>query len=593
MPVFIELKTSKDVASTIALFNATNEYIIIDLETTGLNPHTDKILDIVICGDNSDYVYTFKPEHIAELHDLELPFVAHNFRFDLNFLNRYEVNLKLLHDTMLLDHLLEENVSHSLEDIVQRRYKDDYKTAFWAKYKNYSDASPDDALTYSCKDVWYTSRAYRDILSDLASAGIPDSLLEHTRRLALTLYNTELAGIKLDLPYLEAIGHTLSTRITALKVQMRQAVDLECTILENNAYEEILDAYKTERGRANAKPLEPFNWDSSAQLPKLLYGQLSLPVQVNNKRRPTCDDDALAKIERLHPVLPLLREYRGHKKIYGSFIEGSLEKMYKGRIYPSFNVNGTVTGRISSSSPNMQQLPTEGGVRGIYIPDEGYRFISCDYSQLEVVIAAHYSKDKSLFKIIFEGASQHDITANGLGIPRSTAKTVNFALQYGAGARKLQQILSCSPKEAEEALQKYWETYSGLRDFVKECHTKVDKSEDLVNIMGRRRRLRIPEGAGHWEIEALKRQAPSSLIQGGGGDLTSMSLYLVDAKLRKEGIGKAMFSIHDEVLIQVKEESCEEGAFLLKSIMETTGQAYLSVPLKAEVTKPTIRWEKG
>lgn len=592
---FTELTTEQEVLALIEFHNTESEYVVIDIETTGLNPFTDSITDIVLSGYSTDEAVIFSSLHTLCLKSLRKPVVAHNFKFDFNFLSRNGVELRFdsLHaDTLLLDHLLDENQEHSLDAIVQRRYADNYKDLFWNEFKNFTDAPKERQTEYACKDVIYTAKIYRDLTSDLKRDCIPDSLIQHVHQLAFALYRTELEGIKLDLDYLNKMSGVISHRTKIIHEDMRREADLACSILEAKEYEKELSLRKTDKGKTSVKwPI--FNFDSSKQLSALLYDQLKLPTQYSKTRSVTVDDAALEKLEPKHRIISLIREYRGLQKVFTAFIEGSLSKMQGGRIYPHFNVNGTVTGRISSSSPNMQQLPTHGGVRGIYIPSEGRRFISCDYSQLEVTLAAHFSRDANLFKIVYEGASQHDITASGLGIPRNQAKTINFAMQYGAGTKKIQAILNCSEKAAKEALDKYWETYSGLAGFIKECHSKVDSGIPLINPFGRKRRFPT-KFKDHWAKERAKRQAANSLIQGTGADITNMAFWLVNNSLLHQGLGKALFPIHDEILIEVKEEETERSATILASKMVAVGKYIrLSVPLSVQCSKPMLRWEKS
>jgi DNA polymerase-1 len=291
----------------------------------------------------------------------------------------------------------------------------------------------------------------------------------------------------------------------------------------------------------------------------------------------------------------MIQEYRGYQKTYTAFIEGTLERMRDGRIYPRFNVNGTVTGRISSSDPNMQQLPAKGEwakVRGIYIPDTGNRLITCDYGMLEVVIAAHFSQDPNLLKIIYEGASKHDITAQALGISRSLAKTLNFAMQYQCSPRKVRQIVGCSERESEHIWNKYWETYAGEKRIVDECKQKVDRGEAIVNPFGRRRRFPARFDS-QWRREAAYRQAYSSLIQGTGADCTHWAFYSVGERLVQKRVGVGLFEVHDEIVIQSAINSCAEAADVLKSTMLEAGKvANLTVPLTVDCSEPLVRWEK-
>jgi DNA polymerase-1 len=610
-----KLHTIEAVEALIEHHNSHSKYVVLDLETSGLSPHSDRILLIGLTGYTDDSAVLFDGSFSSPLIRLKKPIVAHNFKFDFHFLYRVGVDLRRagLHgDSMLLDHLLDENAEHGLDAIIQRRYGAKYKDEFWSKYKTYEEAPEEEQLAYAGADILYTRRAYEDICTDLREARIPESLLSHVHRLALTLYNTEIQGVKIDLPYIEKLGETLKTNIAKVYDEMRALVDTECTLIETEAFETLLDSYKTDRGRQNAK-FKEFNFSSTKQLDTLIYDVLELPEQKNLKGKRTCDDDALRKLEYQHPFIPKLRQYRGDQKVYTSFIEGSLEKMRGGRIYPTFNVNGTVTGRISSSNPNMQQLPNSGGVRGIYIPEDGYVFISADFQQLEVSLAAHFSRDKNLLAVVNEGASLHDITAKGLGIDRSLAKTINFALQYGAGVQKVQAVLKVSEKEAQHALDKYWETYSGLKGFISKCHKEVEEGRPLVNPFGRKRRFKtidqLKEEHGNkgftdrktgnyvywWKVamQRQQRQAPNALIQGCGSDCTSRALYQTYEQLGALGMVRLAFSVHDEILLEVlnNEEACTTASHVLKSNMEQVGvDIGLTVNLKAELTAPAERW---
>ncbi len=586
------LRTEQQVEDLISRLVAEQIPVVLDLETTGLNPHTDKIVDIALMQLGGEVVSFIAPNLTTSLSKLKVPLIGQNFKFDLNMLYRAGVDLRQYWhgDTMLNDHLLDENQEHGLGAQVQRRYQDNYKEVFWGKYENYTDAPVDVRLAYNATDVWYTGKIFLDQEKEFKEGKYPPSLLEHVIRLARLLLTTEINGVKLDLDYLQKIGNELLLKIKNAREEMRYGVENQITQIELELWEGELDKRKTPAGKAKV-PKPDFNWNSHTQLQKLLYHKLKIPTQFNKKRKPTIDDEALERIQTHHPIIPMLREYRGNQKVYSSFIEATLEQMVGGRIYPSFNVNGTVTGRLSSSRPNLQQLPTEGGVRGIYVPDPGYKFISLDFNQLEVVIAAHFSQDEKLLAVVLEGASQHDITARALGIERPLAKIINFAVLYGAGVSKIKDTLRCTQEQAESQLKVYWETYKGLAAWVKTCHDKVERGEYLETLYGRRRHFPTTF-FDKWELERAKRQAANSVIQGTGADITSEAAYLVDAALRKAGIGNVVFTIHDELLIQAKNNTCQEASNMTKMIMEGVGSKMLSVPLKAEAGEPSERWVK-
>lgn len=595
---FREAENKDYVESLIRWHNENSPYVTIDTETTGLNPHVDTLTAIIITDRSPNSAVLFSPTFVDCLKQLKRPVVAHNFKFDFNMLYRAGVDLRacggLQHDTMLLHHLLDENASHALDAIVQERYGDNYKAVFWSTFKAFDEAPKDRQLEYACKDVIYTDLLYRDLSAELRDSEIPDSLKDHVRRLALSLYDTELRGLKVDIDYLTAIGAELKPKIAEFQRKMHDSVAGYCKSVELDLYAEALAERKTEAGKARvSKPV--FNFDSNKQLCGLLYDKLKLPVKLNKNRNRTVDDAALEENASKHPLVPLIQEYRTYQKAYTAFIEGTFERMHEGRIYPSFNINGTVTGRISSSNPNMQQLPAKGEwakIRGLYVPDPGNKLVTCDYSQLEVVVAAHFSQDKNLLKIIHEGASKHDITAEGLGIPRHIAKTLNFAMQYQCSPRKVAFIVGCSPGEAERIHSRYWELYSGEKAVIDECKRKVDRGEPIINPFGRRRRF-PSRFESRWEREAAYRQAYSSLIQGTGSDICHTAFYTADNLLQVKMIGRALFEIHDEIVIEVDENACEIAQDVLKSTMVGVGNSIaLTVPLTVDCSEPLERWVK-
>jgi DNA polymerase-1 len=592
------------VTALIDRLNITQDFVVLDLETTGLSRFKDKIEYVVLSTDLSidggGGAAMFPAGFADELLNLTCPLVLHNFKFDFLFLLMAGVDMRSLgvpvFDTMLMHHLLDESASHSLDDIVQESYKDPYKSTFWSKNDAFHTAPFNEQLEYACKDVIYTGQIFLDFTARLDMSAIPGPLVEHVHNLALALYDTEARGIALDMDYMLNLGVDLKGKADEYLHNMNTLCKEAIWDVETEMWQEELDKRKTPKGKAGvSRPV--FNWNSGSQLQRLIYGRLGVEPfikksKTTKEKRPVLDDEALTAIKDCHPVVSELHEYRGVQKVYTSFIEGVLEKAHDGRIYPSFNVNGTTTGRISASGPNIQQMPRDGDIRGMFIPDAGHRIITCDYGMLEVVIAAHYSHDKNLLKIIYEGASKHDITAAALGIDRQTAKTVNFGCQYGAGPDKLAQVLGTSRKGGQEAYDRYWKTYEGERRVIESVNRSVDRGEAIVSIFGRHRRFPQTFDA-RWKKEAAYRQAYSSLVQGTGADCCNTAFYQVHDYLERRGIGTTMFPVHDEIVIQAKEDFVDEATEVLQNIMIGVGeQVGLTVPLTVDVSEPLERWQK-
>jgi DNA polymerase-1 len=383
-------------------------------------------------------------------------------------------------------------------------------------------------------------------------------------------------------------GIELKTRIDSLVPQMLKMVETEVELLRSEEWIKAINRLKTDAGKARVKKPE-FSFDSAKQVMNLLYKQLELPEQTNPKtKKPSVDYDSLKTIEDLHPIVSKLLEYRETQKVYGTYIEGTIERMVDGRIYPSFNTSGTVTGRISHSNPNMGNMPSGGGIRGLFVPDPGTVFISADFSQLEVRISAHFTRDENLLRIINDGVSLHDITANSLGILRGLAKTLNFGMQFGCSAYKVANVLGVSLQEGQKAYAKYWETYSGQKAKMDECARFVDTGVPIINPFGRRRRFEVKKRPA-WDT--AYRQSFNALIQGTGSDCTSWAFYTTDQEFRSKGWGRGIMTLHDEALMMVKKEYAEQAKDRLVEIMEQAGAvAGLTVKLKAEPCIMNDRW---
>lgn len=589
-----------NIEELIEWHNQNSSYVVLDTETTGLNVHADRIVHIQMSGVEPHSAVMFDAEHAHLLLKLKVRQVGWNWvGFDWKMLKKAGVDLLdyPAHDAMLIDHLVDENREHTLDSRVQELFNDDYKQRFWAKYKSYVEAPLSEQLEYACKDIVYTDRVYRHLLYLYSVSGLPNDLINHVHRLANTLLRTECDGLRVDVDYCLQVGSELKAGLEKAHQEARHAAQHEIEVLEHELWaEEITKAYKPKGKKWKTLEKPVFNFGSSGQVCNLLYSKLGLRKQLNSKtKKVTADDKALERLGDAHEVLPRIREIRKLSKMSTAFVDSILEKTTTGRIYPRFNVNGTVTGRISHSEPNMAQMPSKGEwakIRGIFVPNLGERFLTCDYGMLEVVVAAHYSRDKNLLSIIYDGASKHDITATSLGVDRATAKTLNFALQYQCSPRKVAEIMGCSASDGDYYWNLYWETYEGEKVVVDECKAKVDRGEPIVNLMGRHRRFPSKFNS-QWEKEAAYRQAYSSLIQGTGSDLCSWATYTVDSILRHSRYGSVLFTVHDELVATSKLNFTDETSEILKNTMIQAGPHWgLNDPLTVECSEPLERWAK-
>lgn len=569
--------------------------IAIDCETDSLNERQANLSCMVIADDRMGIAVD--SVHLSEV----MPFIKsrkmlylQNFKYDYQVLSHHGFNLSEIpfRDTMLLHHLIDENAEHSLDAMVKEHFNDAYKEVFWKTYKSFSDAPLDEATDYVCKDGIYTYRLATKFCTTLAGR---EKLVNLVHDIALELFQTELVGVRVDKELMLKTKEEMGTRITDFMPAMRKQFEVYCEIWEEENLQKKLNSLKKQdaKNRALANK-EKFNFGSDSQIKWLVYDALKLPVLKRTaKKNPACDYDTIEKLEQEEPRLGIIKDYKEIKTIYATFVEGLLEKVEEGRLYPRFNINGTVTGRISSSGPNMQNMPKEGIIRNFFLPDEGHLLIGADYAQLEVVIAANMSGDTMLTKSIMEGISLHDITAEGVGITRDLAKLLNFAVQYGAGEHKVAKILKCSKEDARGILKKYWETYSGLKTLVDRCHKAVDDGEPIVNPFGRQRHFPT-EFEQKWQYEEAKRQAFNSLVQGTGADITHTAFSDISQYLRTNQLGRGLWPVHDELVISVIKNRAGHAWHLLKRSMEVVGENLnFQIPLTAKIYGPLERWSKA
>lgn len=402
--------------------------------------------------------------------------------------------------------------------------------------------------------------------------------------------------MRVDVPLIMATAEQMSGQITDAKLGLRPAAEAHCQRWELEKWLTELDKRKTDRGKAGV-PKPEFSFGSHAQVKWLLYESMGLPVLAKTKAgHPATDYDALTKlkaeVENPPIILDRLLAYAGLEMLYNTFVIGILERQVDGVLYPEFNVNGTKTGRISHSNPNMGNMPKEGVFRNFILPTLG-KICGEDYTQLEVIIEANLTHDKNLVKIIMEGASKHDITAQALGVSRDVAKTLNFAMQYWCTAEKVAKLLKISRAEGLFVYNKYWETYSGPKALKEQTDRELETQGYVTNIFGRSRHFDL-EGMGFWDLERAKRQAYNFKVQGPGGDIMNRAFYMRGDHLRKTGRGRALWTVHDETIEDIKEPYIAEEQELrgktMCSIGDELGFAY---PLATKPYGPFDRWCKA
>ena len=344
---------------------------------------------------------------------------------------------------------------------------------------------------------------------------------------------------------------------------------------------------------------EEFNINSTQQLGVILFEKLELPVYKKTKKGYSTDVDILEKLKNKHPVIEKILEYRSLMKLNSTYVEGLLPYINEKtkRIHSYFHQTVTATGRISSTEPNLQNIPTriEFGkrLRKVFKPKEGCIYIDADYSQIELRVLAHISEDKHMLEAFKNDEDIHVQAASKvLGIPkeevtkeqRSSAKAVNFGIVYGISDFGLSEQLGISKKKAKEYIEQYLEKYSGIKKFMDDI-VEIAKKQGYVETLFHRRRY-IPEiNSNNYMVRKFgERVAMNTPIQGTAADIMKIAMIDVYNKLKKENLdAKIILQVHDELMIECKKEDKEKVKTILKNCMENA--ITLLIPLKVETSE--------
>ena len=344
---------------------------------------------------------------------------------------------------------------------------------------------------------------------------------------------------------------------------------------------------------------EEFNINSTQQLGNLLFEKLKLTTSKKTKKGYSTDVDSLEKIKKEHPIVEKILEYRTLMKLNSTYVEGMLPYINKetGRIHSYFHQTVTATGRISSTEPNLQNIPTryELGkkLRKVFKPQEGCVFIDADYSQIELRVLAHISQDSHMLEAFKNGEDIHKQAASKvLGIPieevtkeqRSAAKAVNFGIVYGISDFGLSEQLGVSVKKAKEYISQYLDKYSGIQNFMTEVVEKA-KEQGYVETLFHRKRY-IPElKSNNYMVRKFgERVAMNTPIQGTAADIMKIAMVNLNRELQNRNIdAKIILQVHDELILETKVEQKEEAKQVLKNCMENAMK--LSVPLEVQISE--------
>ena len=419
-----------------------------------------------------------------------------------------------------------------------------------------------DEKTKSCYEA-YTAFASVEILKKKLDETKMKKLFDEIEMpLLFTLYDMEHAGVKIEADALKTYGEQLGSKIVEL---------------EKNIYD---------------KAGEVFNINSPKQLGVILFEKMGMPNGKKTKTGYSTAADVLDKLAPDYPIVSEILEYRQLTKLKSTYADGLAGFIQTdGRIHGTFNQTITATGRISSTEPNLQNIPirTELGrlLRKVFVPEEGYVFVDADYSQIELRILAHCSGDEQLIQAYREARDIHRITASQVfhipfdevtDLQRRNAKAVNFGIVYGISSFGLSQDLSITRKEAAQYIENYFQTYPGIKTFLDESVENAKEHGYAVTLYGRRRPVPELKSSNFMQRSFGERVAMNAPIQGTAADIMKIAMLGVNRELKKRNMkSRLILQVHDELLIEAYQDEVEEVQTILKDQMEHAAE--LKVPL--------------
>ncbi len=560
--------------------------VAFDIETMGLDTKRDKLVGFSFALNEKEAYYVpishsylgvtaqvsieVAIEAIERI--LKAKVIGQNLKFDLSLLY-YQHQVKEIvpfADTMIMAWLLNSGTKVGLDALAMKFFRYEMKPfkELVKKGETFANVDIESATFYAGEDAWMTFMLYGALDRAMELANL-NHLKEEATDIEYPFINTLIAmeqrGIKLDIQQLEALKEMLNGTIDRLTREIYELCDSE------------------------------FNIKSTQQLGNVLFSHLGLKGGKKTKTGYSTNEAVLNSLRDEHEVIPKILEYRAVQKILSTYALPLLKlakEDKESRVYTSFIQTGTATGRLSSKEPNLQNIPVRSelgrSVRRAFVAKEGYKLLSIDYSQIELRLLAHFSKDKALLEAFNNGVDIHMATAIKLfgeeeaKEKRNFAKSVNFGLLYGMGAKKLSDELGITSKEAKEIISNYFASFPTVKNFLSQIQESVKKIGYVETIL-KRRRFFDYENATGMQKASFMRESVNTVFQGSASDLIKLSMLEIESYIKEEGInGTMLLQIHDELIFEIKSDEVEVISLKLKRIMENIME--LDVPLVCSVS---------
>ena len=579
------IETEEDARKLFDFFT-TKQILCLDTETTSINPIDAELVGLSFSVEEGKAFYVAIPaerkkaERIVNIfkplyESTKILKIGQNIKYDMEVLMNYGVRLAApMFDTMLAHYVLQPEQKHNMDILAetllnyQTIHIDELIGPKGKSQKNMRDISPADICDYAAEDADITLRLYNVLKPRLKEADVEDLFYNIEMPLVPVLAEMEMNGVLLDTNALAETSKVFTDRMTQI---------------EKNIYE--LAGHQ-------------FNIASPKQVGEVLFGEMKIvdkPKKTKTGQYVT-SEEVLQQLRSKAPIVDHILEHRGLKKLLGTYVDAlpKLINPHTGHIHTSFNQAVTATGRLSSSDPNLQNIPVRGEdgkeIRKCFIPEPGCLFFSADYSQIELRVMAHLSGDKNMIEAFREGYDIHAATAARIykedindvtRDQRTKAKRANFGIIYGITVFGLAERLEISRDEAKQLIDGYFETFPQVHDYMEKAKQLAREHGYAETFFHRRRYL--PDITSHNATvrNFAERNAINAPIQGSAADIIKIAMIRIYERFRREGIkSKMILQVHDELNFSVLPEEKEQ---VEKIVLEEMQNAYtLQVPLVAD-----------
>lgn len=577
--------TEKEIEELVARL-LTFDSISLDTETTSIDPMTAELVGLSFSVVENEAYYVPIPSEREEAlkivnkfkkiyQDDKIIKIGQNIKYDMTVLANYGVELcGEMFDTMIAHYVLSPELRHNMDYLAEiylgyRTIHIDQLIGSGKKQKSMRDLDPKDVYEYACEDADVTLKLRNKLAVELAKEPTLLRLFNEVEMpLIPVLVHMEMNGARIDTESLAETSRLFTEKMNAIELEIREVAG------------------------------QQINISSPKQIGELLFDNLKImdkPKKTKTGQYVT-SEEVLQALKSKHPVVEKILDYRGYKKLLSTYIDSlpTLVNPRTGHIHTSYNQAVTTTGRLSSSNPNLQNIPIrdENGkeVRKAFIPDDGEEFFSADYSQIELRLMAHLSQDKNMVEDFNSGNDIHQATAAKIfkvdisevtSDMRRKAKTANFGIIYGISAFGLAERMDVSRSEAKKLIDDYFLTYPGVKEYMDRSIEKAREMGYTETLFGRRCQLPDINSRNAVVRGYAERNAINSPIQGTAADIIKVAMIHIDRRMRAENLrSKMILQVHDELNFSVHPE---EKAHLQQLVTEEMQNAIkLSVPLLAD-----------